>query len=219
MKNLQVTAYMSSPIAVTDNWSPNLDAILYFLWLEERGLSNPNATAENYIKAEIPLAEETIKGKLLYKVSSPQYQSKIEQNTRYRKRWDNQDKHLNWGKKKAKVDTSQGQFKNWDLPLRLIETSRIDWFCVGESTEISRLLANCFNLGKKRSQGKGQVLKWDIKESEEDKSFYWKGRLMRPIPVDCVNINKIKNTYNVMHWAYTPPYFLPEHKDLCAMPN
>ena len=41
---------------------------------------------------------------------------------------------------------------------------------------------------------------------------------MRPIPVDCVNPEMLKEACNVMQWAFTPPYFLPENKALCVMP-
>lgn len=218
MENLQITVQLNSGIAVTDKWSPNLDALLYFLCLDERGLANPNANAKKYIKADIPLDKVVINDKVLYKVSSPIYQVKNEEIIRYRKRWDNQDKHLNWGKKKAKVDTSQGQFKNWDLPLKIIETNRIDWYCVGDKLEIDRLLNNCSHLGKKRSQGKGQILNWKITTINKDRSFYWQGKIMRPIPVDCLNSDMLKGTFDVMKWAFTPPYFLPEHKAICAMP-
>lgn len=219
MNNLQVTAYLNSGIAVTDKWSPNLDALLYFLWLDGRGLANPNANAKNLIKADIPIDKVIINDKLLYKVSSPIYKVQNEQIIRYRKQWDYQDKHLNWGKKKAKVDTSQGQFKNWDLPLKIIETNRIDWYCVGDKLEIERLLNSCTHLGKKRSQGKGQILRWNVQVIDCDKSFYFEGQIMRPIPTNCVNPDILKGTFDVMQWAFTPPYFLPENRTLCVMPN
>ena len=221
MENLQITAFMATSIAITDKWSPNLDALLYWLWLNERGLANPNANAKNFIKAEIPIKEVEEKGFSFYAVSSPLYQTKSKFTIRYRKRWDNQDKHLNWGNKKAKVDTSQGQFKNGDLPLLLVETKRIDWFCVGCKDEIERLLSSCTHLGKKRSQGKGQVLRWQIKLIECDHSLYYENKLMRPLPVELINPNQLRGgvTFDLMQWAYKPPYFLPEHKTICAMPN
>lgn len=216
MENLQVTAYLATPLAVSDNWSPSLDALLEYLWLDERGLLSPHPTKKDLIKSDIPLREDTIKEESFYACSSPFYLIEKEQKDQHVGRWDYQDRHLNWGKKKARVDTQQGHTKSFVLPIRLINTPRIDWFCVGEINEIYRLLSGCTNLGKKRSYGKGQVYRWEVKEISEDWSREKHGRLTRPLPVTLVDD---WDGYNIMRWGWRIPSWLPESLAVCAMPN
>ena len=220
MKQLQITAFMNTPLSVNDSWSPNLDAILYYFWLKKEGLFQPNVNPDNYIKAEIPLAEIEIDNVSFYKVSSPMYQVKRTQSMRYRKRWDNQDKHIEWGKQKAKIKTAEGHSKNWDLPLRLVETNRIDWFAEGNAMAIEELLADCKHLGKKRSQGKGLVRKWAIKQIQKDKTIVFNEKIMRPIPVSVAS-HFLQDTskQKTLYWAYKPPYFLPDNQANCFMPD
>ena len=216
MKNLQVTARMATAIAVSDNWSPMLDGLLQWLWLDERGLATSNPQSNQIIEAPIPLRKDCIKEVEFWACSAPFYQQQIEEKTRYRKRWDYQDKHCNWGKKKAKVNSSEGHTKSYDLPLRIVETPRIDWFCVGNPDEILSLLARCQNLGKKRSQGKGQVYKWEINEIDEDWSLYRNGKLTRPFPLELVDDPM---GYDFMRWGWNPPVWLLSNQVTCLMPN
>lgn len=214
MKNLQITAHLSTPLAVSDNWSPMLDGLLQWLWLESRGLASANPDPNNIIQAPIPLRRDNFKGKEFWACSAPFYQVLSEQKIRYRKRWDYQDRHCNWGKKKAKVNTSEGTTKSYDLPLRLIETPRLDWFAVGDMGAVLDLLIPCQNIGKKRSQGKGQVYRWEVREVAEDWSLYRNGRLTRPFPAELL---EELSGYDFMLWGWNPPVWLPENKTVCAM--
>jgi CRISPR type IV-associated protein Csf3 len=59
----------------------------------------------------------------------------------------------------------------------------VRWYCVGDKTEIARLLSTCTNIGKKSSQGWGRVARWEIDQSiGEDWSIWKNGCLMRGIP-------------------------------------
>lgn len=216
MRNLQVTAHLATAIAVSDNWSPMLDGLLQWLWLDMRGLAHPDPKANQIIKAPIPLRKDCIKGVEFWACSSPFYQILGEEKTRFRKRWDYQDKALNWGKKKAKINTSEGTTKSYDLPLRVVETPRIDWFCVGSPDSLLALLNQCHNLGKKRSQGKGQVYRWEVTEIENDWSLYRYGRLTRPFPLELVDDPM---GYDMMRWGWNPPVWLSQNQVTCLMPN
>lgn len=216
MLNFQITAHLATPLAVSDNWSPSLDALLEYLWLDERGLISPHPTKENLIKSDIPLREDTIKGESFWACSSPFYCLQKEQIDRFRKRWDYQDRCLDWGKKKAKVDTQQGKTKSYDLPLRLVLTPRLDWFAVGDIDKVRSLLSNCTNIGKKRSYGKGQVYQWEVKEVEVDWSLKKDGRLTRPLPATLVDH---WDGCQILRWGWRNPSWLPENVAVCVMPS
>jgi len=197
MTPLQITAHLSRPLATTDSLSPAIEGLIEYKLREELGLLDPNPQKlEEITQIDLPL----LKNKLgFYHCSSPHYLYGKEEQVNFRKRWDYQDRHLDWGKKKAKFDTSQGQFKSYDMPLFLRTISRIDWFVVGEQETILRLLKNATHLGKKRSQGYGLVTSWTAQEIPGDWSIIGPdNRLRRPVPVE----------------LFTPK--LPEHKQLAA---
>jgi len=102
------------------------------------------------------------------------------------------------------------------MPLKLINTPRIDWFVVGDRLQVSNLLNTCTAIGQKRSHGKGQVYQWEIKEIQEDWSRLRNGKLTRPLPIELID-NPIQ--YNILRWGWKNPSWLPESISLCAMPN
>lgn len=217
MINLQVTAKLATPIAVSDSWSPRLDNLLCWLWLDTQGLVSPDPRAGQLIEADIPLQRRTIKQTEFWACSAPFYQSIGEQKIKYRKRWDYQEYHCDWGKKKAKVNTQEGPTKAYDLPLRLLEIPRIDWFCVGNLSDTKELLSRCSHLGKKRSQGKGQVYQWEVREFEHDWSLWKDGLLTRPFPIELIENVGSYPKINMMEWGWKSPAWLPENRSICMM--
>ena len=223
MKNLQVTAYLSSPIAVYDDYTPQLEGLLIYLFLDRLGLAHPNPNlqqikdCEKIIGERLPIKKNNKYG--FYYCSNPVYTYISEEKSNFRKRWDTDNKYINWGKRKAKIETSQGAEKNYDLPLFLRSTTRIDWFCIGDKSEIEILLKNCTGLGKKRSHGFGQVSTWEVTEIQENWSLIRNGELMKPVSGKVFQELKIDKFYNLMQWGWKPPVWLPENKDLCCMPE
>jgi len=221
-QNLRITALLSSPVAVFDDYSPSLDALLEWLWLDERGLASSAPRPADIIQVDLPVKKGYLGEEWYWCCSSPHYLLDREQTTKFRKRWDYQDKHCNWGKKKAKFSTSEGHTKSYDLPLYLRTINQIDWFCVGDRAEFQQLLNNCPNIGKKRSYGYGKVQSWKVEEFPEDWHLFRNGYLARPIPAELLfkhcGTPKDDNI-SCMNWAWRPPYWLGENKAICAMPS
>lgn len=224
MQSLKITAYLASAIAVYDDWSPSMDALLEWLLLDSVGLTTPNPTSEQvkqtrpFVDANFPLDKGEIGGEVYWKVSSPFYEIQSEATDRIRKRWDYQDHNLNWGKRKAKWSTSEGAEKNYDLPLYLRTTDAITWYAVGESTRVRDLLNGCHSIGKKRSIGNGQVSKWSVHECNNDWHLWGpQEQLMRPMPKRIIG-REIPVT-TILHWGWRPPTWLHSNKELCLMPT
>jgi CRISPR type IV-associated protein Csf3 len=220
MNFLQITARLASPIAVYDNYSPNIDGLLEWLILESQGLASSNPTEETAITVDLPLQKIEHGGLWFWAVSSPFYQYELEQSQRYRRRWDYQERNCDWGNKRASVDTSQGNTKSYDLPLYLRNTPRIDWFAVGDKPAIAEILASCKGVGKKRSQGYGQVLSWEVQEIDTDRSLVNK-KIARPLPLemrDLVPCSAISDL-GCLPWGYRPPARFPCNRALCIMPQ
>jgi CRISPR type IV-associated protein Csf3 len=223
MDNLQVTAHLSTPLVAFDDWSPSLDALLEFQILDRLGLVSPNPTiadaerAAPIVQREMPLERRDIDGEWYWAVSSPHYLLLGEDTQRYRKRWDYHDRHLRWGKMRQSVDTQAGHYKSYDLPRyeRLIRT--IHWFCVGNKAGIEILLSDVTHIGKKRSQGCGQVLQWQVEPFDQDWHLWRDGHLARPMPISI--LLPIPDGASILEWGWRPPVFLPQNKTLCYMPT
>lgn len=146
--------------------------------------------------------------------------------TSWTKRWDekNDDIVKFNGKGKERVDIGSGFYKNYHMPV-VTKSYKTITFCVrGNMEEVKRLLENyIFYLGKKGSQGFGQVKKWEFEEIEADWSIYRDGKLMRPVPAkECKE--KIEEMMqkeipvNARQHPILPPYWRKE-TELCLMPE
>lgn len=222
MNNLQVTAHLSTAFGTYDDWSPSLEGILIYRLLEENNLLCSNPTQEQVqsvqelLKKELPLKQATLKSEPYWCVSSPCYAIKGEQTDKYRKRWDNHDHSLNWGKRKPQFKTSEGAEKSYDLPLYTRLTDCVSWFVVGDKSGIKELLQTVTHIQKKRSYGNGEIREWEVKPIKEDCHLWLNGKLMKPIPVRLIE-QKLDNPQLV--WGWKSPAWLAANKELCYMPK
>lgn len=222
---LLVRAKLNNGLARFDPWSPALDSLLVYLILSEYDKLSPNPTIEDwernkdFLIDKMPLELGFIGDDWYWKSSSPITQEKGQYTDRYRKRWDYQEYALNWGKRKAKWETSQNAEKSYDLPLYCINATTLSWYVVGEKQELERLLSQCLYLGKKRSYGNGQVNAWEVIPTEKDYHLFKDGKLMRPMPYSLIApFLDLKVKYDLLHWGWKPPVFLPQNQALCAVP-
>jgi CRISPR type IV-associated protein Csf3 len=220
--NLQITAHLTTSLGAYDNWSPALEGILVYRLLEENNLLSPNPTPDQvaetkeFIDLNLPLKQGEIKSDKYWCVSSPCYVLHGESTDKYRKRWDNHENNLDWGKRKPKFLTSEGAEKSYDLPLYTRLVSSISWFAVGDKTRIKEFLQSVTHIQKKRGYGNGEVREWEIGVIYDDYHLWRDGKLMRPIPVRLLD-QKIDNPQ--MIWGWKPPVWLASNKELCYMPK
>jgi hypothetical protein len=225
MNSLQVTCYLSSPLALYDDWSPDLANLAIRVLLEEAGKASPNPTSEQiaenmkWVRDRLPIATLYLNGKpelWYHATSTPCYQLLFNDCDRIRKRWDaGEIGYIDWGKRKAKVDTSQGAEKSYDLPLPKRGIERIDWWCVGDRDKLLSLLSQVSHLGKKR---RGVASSWEIVEVEADWHLYRDGVLMRPIPLSELNLADKPVDFAIRNWGWRAPAWAIENKVRCAMP-
>ena len=70
------------------------------------------------------------------------------------------------------VSASNSWTKSYRLPLRIRRIDRVSWFAVADRKSLLKALNHIEFLGKKRSYGYGQVVKWDAAEVSRDYSWY-----------------------------------------------
>ena len=222
MQNLKITAHLSTAIGTYDNWSPSLEGILVYQLLEKNNLLSPNPTqqqvadVQEFLRDNLPLKQATLKNESYWCVSAPCYVIKGETTDKYRKRWDNHENNLNWGKRKPQFKTSEGAEKSYDLPLFTRSVTSISWFVDGDKAGIKDLLSTVTHIQKKRSYGNGEIREWEMSITQDDYHLWREGKLMKPIPVRLVD-DKLDNPQMV--WGWKSPAWLAANKELCYMPK
>lgn len=218
-ESLRITAHLRTPV-VADRWLP-LDAILLYQISRQR-LGPQVATLPGGEPASeaisMPLA---IHGKphWYYACSwaQPQPWWLAEGRDHWNKRFDTGFAHLvDFRRRRGKVIIEQGRYKAYHMPIFYRVAIRINWYCIGDKREIEQLLSTVTHLGKKRSQGWGRVIKWEIESWPHDWSVWRDGRLTRGVPPQDV---EGKGSFNLLHYGLRPSYYRKQNQMLLAMPE
>lgn len=186
LEPLQIRAYLGSNV-IADEYLP-LDGILLYQAHRElhgaRAYTLPGEYTVNGVST-LPL-EITHPGRKLwyYNCSWAQWPSHAVEGLDYwNKRFDNSLASLvDFEGKRGKVIIEQGEYKAYRMPVYYRAALYIDWWCVGDKSEIEHLLATVTHIGKKTAQGWGRVMEWAILSAPADYSIWRDGRLMRGVP-------------------------------------
>lgn len=212
---LRIRAYLQSGV-ISDQFLP-LDGVLYYhICREEFGpqdATKPNESSINEAKGmSLPLMKCNQKSDAwFYSCSFAQWPDHtIEDKETYSKRFRIKYSDLiDFQGKRGKVQTARGKYKSYHIELYYRHALYVDWFVRGNPEELDRLLPFCTHIGKKTSQGWGQVLEWDVKEIEEDWSVRGPdNKLMRAVPSK-------KHSYI---YGIRPSYWNDRHQFTCLMP-
>lgn len=214
---LRIRAFLQTGV-VSDQYLP-LDAVLYYHAVRQKfgpqdvTIPGHGVVIENKQILLPILNNYQEKGsEWFYACSFAQWPTHtVESVQHYTKRFDqSQSDLIDFKGKVGRVITERGQYKSLFNKLYYQHALYVDWYCVGNKTEIEDLLRYCTHLGKKPSQGFGRVIRWEVKEWPEDWSTYGpNGKIMRAIP----------NEKGSILYGIRPSYWLPKHQFLCHMPE
>lgn len=221
-KNFKVTACMGSPIATTSEiiLDSIIVAALYKENLGEDYFAGNNKYADKQVLDEM-LKEVLDKKQGVYCTSYA-----IGDNKEFVSKWSkrfcvkNDDLVKYTGKGKERLDIGAGHFKNYHMPLVVRSYKKVEFYVRGNLDKIKYLLENYIHfLGKKSSQGYGEVLTWEFKEIHEDYSLWKDGINMRSIPFsECTdNVSKEQYRFNIRNYPTIPPYWRHDNKELCIV--
>lgn len=129
---------------------------------------------------------------------------------------------VDFGGRVEKVVIEGGRYKAYHQPLPVVMCRAVSWACVGDASEIERLLAGVAYLGKKRSQGNGAVRRWRVEPIAADESLLTPAReLARPVPLDALNHldggYELAPTTGRAYIAYRAPQWCYYNQALCAV--
>ena len=118
---------------------------------------------------------------------------------------------------KKNINIGSGEFKRYNMPMPYTSTEELVFYANGSKPEIQRLLTLIPSIGKKRTQGYGNIRSWTVESSEHDWSVVRDGVPMRPIPVSEGKQFNLKCDV-IMQFAYRPPYWHRKNLTQTYMP-
>ena len=234
MQPLKITAHLASSIAISRPEDIALDGLLSYEVLRRHfgadfyTLPDPK---EQLLFAALPLAMrgahiEAATGDLFptatcwyWACSSAIVDVKGRDRQYWNKRFDTApalSDHIDFDGKREKVLIEQGRFKAYHMPLTTVVASAIVWYAYGDRDVIADILCPVAVIGKKRVQGNGRVLAWEIEPIAEDYSEWRDDTLMRPLPMPLVDVTAI-TPLDMQHIAYRAPQWHRANQCLCVV--
>jgi len=227
---LRITATLAGPIAMLPHDGLPLDSVLEFAafrqgWQEV--LQHYDANGERYLpRMENEPANFILPVKRIgHKVDPDWYWSAswVEfpegyevDRVHWNRRFDGADaqlgKHLTFMGRSEKINVTSGRYKAYHMPMCLIVAPIAQWFCLGTYDGIAQLLQSVTHLGKKRSQGYGEVLRWTVEACREDYSCWRDGQPMRAVPDQPGNFTR-------QYHGIRPPYWHHLRRRFCITPS
>lgn len=217
MRPLRVTAFMSDGrVASSDGRFP-LDSVLAYAWMAEH---HPDRVWFNYAASDQSIdpdlsdaLERRGEGEdWCWACSLGQYRRVQEFIEFIHKRTDQAaaERYIDFGKRRGKIDTSAGPYKNWRLPVIVQLIPSVEWYCVGDADEVRRLLRHITHIGGHRGKGYGLVREWTVEPWPEDWSVYGpEGQLMRAVP----------DPAGTEMCGIRPPYWSMRNQRMCRVPE
>lgn len=216
MTPLIVTAHLERGFSSGDRWSPALDSLLAALQLQDQvgweKYAIDQSQNDKTVFEDLPLQKISHKDMWWWACSMPEYESSHEINRSFFKRF-NIDQSLMVDKKVKSIELTKGQFKNYSLSFKEVIAKHVQWHCIGDKSEIERLLSNCNQIGSQRGKGLGFVVGWEVKEGGDEQA----AMLNRALPSDFAEQNNIRG---IRMWrGYRPCFRIKENQALCIMPT
>jgi len=218
-RNFKAIAHMKTPVVTMDNII--LDSIISAAKakeiLQEQFYTGKNicGTIEE-VKSMLDNIIDVDKGVYCTSIGFGNTRESV---SSWSKRWDSNNDEMVQFKNKKRVDIGRGFYKNYHMPLITKSYKTITFYVRGDMKEIKRLLETYIHyLGKKGSQGYGQIKEWEFEEIENNYSVIKNNEIMRPIPAKQEKIDFNIDELEIRQHAIVPPYWRDE-KELCIMPG
>lgn len=193
---LTIRADLAAGFAHAPPWGVSLDGLLASqLWARTKAADAPSALAhDNPPDLELPLARCHLDPSTWHWAATcawPLHHSPDPEVHYWTARTDTRAlAQLSRSQPKV-VSERQGPFRAHRMPLLVSRCTAVQWTCVGDAEAIAELLHAVVSIGKKRTNGEGEVLAWHIDETPDLHPFAAShltptGALARPVPPRCL---------------------------------
>jgi len=120
--------------------------------------------------------------------------------------------------KSKKIQTGKGEFKSEHIPFRYRVMEKITWYVRGDGDALEEILVAVRSVGKKRLRGYGDVVRWSVEPVDSDDSVISStGMVMRPIPVELLDLQSVQGEFQYAFTTYRPPYWDKRYATKCAV--
>lgn len=115
---------------------------------------------------------------------------------------------------RGQVLLAGGHYRSWMLRTVYVSAETVTFYGCGDLALVRNLLGDLTHLGNDGRIGWGRVRDLAVNQTPEDWSLVKEGRAQRPIPV-----RLLADWEDAVRLAWRPPYWAPEHVELCAPPG
>ncbi|MBW4818573.1 MULTISPECIES: hypothetical protein [Rhodococcus erythropolis group] len=234
MRPLLVKARLAHGIAHAAPWGVSLDGLLAAeIWADQKAGKRDRGEDVAALSADVdpedldlPLARcELSGGDLWHWAATCAYPEKPVDHpvVRY---WTGRPDHAALGDLVADlpgvVSERQGPYRSRSMPLLVTSTDTVTWQCVGDDARIMAILQGIAAIGKKRSQGEGRVLRWEVTPLDESSAWsaghlHADGSLGRPTPDGCLHGTAVA-TGGRGPTGLRPPYMHAFRRNILNLP-
>lgn len=218
MKNLHITAHLSTPISI-QGWLP-LDSLL--IAQEAARLQLPPVEVGGVQEIPIPIKRHE-RGFYYTSFGRGVVTPKTADQTWRRRRFGIREGAALGNDSIKKVPVNMGPLKSINLPTYTLDVPILEWWCVGDEGWVREALGNVLGLGKMRGHGFGAVDQWDVAPCDEDWSLFYPSErpgVARPARVLPADLPELKGKIVDLQYAVLcPPYWQTERAELCAVPE
>lgn len=216
MTPLHVVAHLAGPVCLPTRHLA-LDGLLAWAIAARDGLAPP-AVASDCKPIEIPIAREPDGRFHLCSHGCCEVEG-------YEHRWLNRRFPLTEAQemgcpKLRRVLLKGGPCKSYRLPLETLwmVDDRVEWWCLGDSDAIAKLLDEVGYIGKKRATGLGKVASWAVEPCApwgDGFPVVRDGAPLRPLPLDWPGLVEPAQAFQCLSY----PYWDHTAEELCAVPR
>lgn len=216
---LKIVARLRTPVLLSHPWL-HLDGLIAHLVLRKllgaQYMFLPtNLPLDIFSRIHLPLKLTTYKDKSIYHASISFFDINIKFTTTIYKRFEQANLHrLN--SRKKKIHKGSGKLREYRMKVAYVPAREISFFANGDLIEIEDLLKCLPGFGKKTSIGFGFFKSISVTSIRQDRSIIHAREAMRPIPLEWVKSNKIKEKALL---GYKFPYWAKQNVCLCIPPG
>lgn len=232
---LTIRAHLATGIAQAAPWGIALDGLLAAeLWAEHkhhcRSAGQPYTRAmedPNPPDLALPLARCTPPGGPWHWASTCAYPEPLEGHTHDVQTWTGRTdpralEQISSYLPKT-VSPKQGRYRVHHMPLLVTITPNVTWHAIGDPARITELLTPLRTIGKKHTNGHGQVLRWEITPAQHLDTFtaahlHPNNTLGRPTPDNCLIGHENITTGGRGTAGIRPPYIHTARQEHLHLP-
>lgn len=192
-------------------------------WADNGNVQGEALRAKSKVSARLPISRSVHNGVTVHRASAAHFKTDKVATARWRKRWPEEHEELiDFGRFKPQIQHKFGPYRAYDMPVVYRVASEVYFWAVGHPVKLQAWLELLGHIGKKASQGFGEIRSVEVKEVDHEWSlFRGQGAAKQPtraIPVSFL-AGDPRPGRRVELAGFRPPYWEPNNQEPCIVPH